>query len=171
MRSRSARPRSVRARSQCTDQTVDVARLAEQRVDLVRRDVAVSVEPTGHHRGSGGHRFDQDDAERLPTERRGTEDVGCTESGELLVVGDATEPPDSAVVSRLRREAGGVGARARDPELRVDVESTEGLDEDAETLAFLVATAEEDRRGLARLTSNGGVRRIWSTSTPLNSTS
>ena len=84
-------------RTQRVGERCRIARLDEERIDAVGRHVPVPVERTGHDRRARRHRLDQHHPERFAVQRRRTEHVRRSQPGELLVVGDPTEPLESGV--------------------------------------------------------------------------
>ena len=125
-------------------QGLGVPRFGEQGIDSVSRHVLVALDGTGHDRGVRGHRLDEDHAETLASEGGCTEHVGLLQPGDLLVVGDPSEPDDSGVTGELEFESLGVGSARGDPEMHVRGEGLMGGQQDIKALTRFVATAEED---------------------------
>ena len=132
--------------AQAGGQRVGIARLDQHGVGAAPGHVAVAGEIAGHHRRPCGHRLEQDDAEGLPSDRRGTEDVGGTQPGGLLV-GRRSGPATRSwgrrrCLARSRSVSGPVPA-THSLARRVG-EPAHGVDEDVEALARLVAADEEN---------------------------
>ena len=118
-------------------------------MDAAPDDALIPVDVARHDRGAGGHRLEEDDAERLAAGRRRDEDIGGPEELGLLLVAhpaeelDALHPTRQDVAARLAFLR--AGADDEQPA------SASGLAQDAvrreeveEPLARLVAADEED---------------------------
>ena len=138
-------------------QRVYVAWLDQHCVDVVGRDVAVTVEAAGHDRGLGCHRLDQHDPERLTVQRRRAEHIGAAQPGHLVGVGQPTEPLDSSVIGKLGMQSSGIGSGAAHPQSYLRTELAHCSKQNAQTFALLVATTEENGRTRRRLSRCGAV--------------
>src|SRR5205807_9315285 len=90
--------------------------------------------------------LEEHDAEGLAVQRRRAEHVGAAQPARHLVVVEPPQPFDTLVVPPSLLEALGLGAVPADPQADVRWQHGEGLEENRESLAWLVATDEEDRR-------------------------
>ena len=164
-----ARSASRSTRRSASRQGADVTGRHQQRVHIVGRHVAVPVERARDHRGPRRHRLDQHDTERLAVQRRRTEHRRAAQAGELVGVGDPSEPFDPVVVTVLGSQAPGVGTIAGDPARRRRDRCP--ARRRAARRGPCVPRGDRRRRSPAVRDSYGTTERMWVVSTPLNSIS
>ena len=110
-------------------EAVGVARWGQHRVQVGAGHPAVAGEVAGDDRGSGRHRLQQDDAERLTAQRRRAVRGGGAEARRLLGVGDPSEPLDAGIARGPAAEGGGVRSVTRDPDPDVASHAGERVEE------------------------------------------
>ncbi len=128
-----------------------VAARHEHAVDSVAHDVAVAGDLGGDDRRACSERLRQHHAEALAAERRRAEHVGGLQHAPLLVVVDATEHGDVAVVEQQRRDF--LAVRADDRQLDRDVlaQRFEGAQQHRQALALDRLADERDPQAVGRL--------------------
>ncbi len=125
-----------------------VAARHEHAVEAVAHDVSVAGDVGGDDRRAGGERLRQHHPEALAAERRRAQHVGALQHAALLVVVDAAEHRDVAIVEQQRLDLLAVGADDRQLDRDVLAQRLEGAQQHRQALALDGLADERDAQSL-----------------------
>ena len=136
----------------------------EQRLPVAPDHAFVAVDVGGDDRGAGGHRLEQNDAERFPASRRRGEDIDRPEELRLLGIGHPAKELDLLESARGDVAAGFALLRPRAHYQKAVAvahlaQDAVGLEQVEQSLPLLVPADEEDiRRPVLPASDRDGVR-------------